>query len=63
VFLLRTDASVLTVFTSHDVKRIMSDGATLSTDERGAIDSLSDELAATVETAQDKAAARYIHTV
>eukprot|EP00953_Heterococcus_sp_UTEX-ZZ885_P004674 3016-Heterococcus_DN1.PRE.2 len=50
--------SVLTVFTSADVKQIMSDVASVSTDELTAIDSLSDELVATVETSQDKAAAR-----
>jgi hypothetical protein len=38
----------------------MSDVASVSTDERSAIDSLSDELVATVETSQDKTAARYI---
>jgi hypothetical protein len=60
LFPLITDAgSVLAVFTSADVKHIMSDVASISTDERSAIDSLSDELVATVETSQDKAAARY----
>jgi hypothetical protein len=60
LFPLITDAgSVLTVVTSADVKHIMSDVASVSTDELTAIDGLSDELVATVETSQDKATARY----